>query len=192
MRILVAGIGALGSNLVRSLIPDLKGEHKITILDKDKVEERNITAGTQAYTRDQIGIPKVEALQFNIYKWYDREIEIFNNDIRKFLVGRPGQDLIIDCFDNSEARAILQRNYLDFVPLLHLGFSNNYTFTIEWAENYKTPSDLTSGFDICTLPGAAAFVSSVAALGSLVAEEFILHGKKLEITGGKYIHSLIK
>ena len=64
--------------------------------------------------------------------------EPFNNDIRKFLVGRPGQDLIIDCFDNSEARAILQRNYLDFVRFFNgrifynnlLSFCNNYSYRI--------------------------------------------------------------
>lgn len=199
MKILICGVGALGSNLVRELVPDLKGEHEITVLDKDKVEERNITAGTQFYTRDQIDIPKVEALQFNIYKWYEREIKIINHgiisnsDADRIIMDSAKDGLIIDCFDNYESRRDLQnRFYHRHLNGLHLGFSDNYTFSIEWAENYKVPSDITSGFDICTMPGAAAFVSSVAALGSLVAEEFILNNKKLELIGGKFIHSIIK
>lgn len=194
MKILVCGIGALGSNLVRELVPDLKGEHLISVLDKDNVEERNITAGTQCYTRDQIGISKVEALQFNIYKWYEREIDTIRGEVNAdYPVILDNYDLMVDCFDNFASRNRLQALHKLFrINLLHLGFSDNYTFTIEWAEKYKVPTDITTGFDICTLPGAAAFVSSVAALGSLVAEEFILNKKKLEITGGKFIHSLIK
>ena len=192
MKVLICGCGAIGSNLVSELVPDLKGQHEITILDKDIVAERNIQAGTQFYTPDQIGLAKVEALQFNIYKHYTREVSIINEDIHKVLGRVPKQDLIIDCFDNSHSRELLQHHFLDFTALLHIGFSDNFTFAIEWAKNYKTPSDITSGMDICTMQGAAAFVASVASLGALVAEEFIFNNKRLEITGGKYIHSLIK
>ena len=74
MNILICGVGAIGSNLTARLVNDLKGEHQITILDKDVVEERNITAGTQFYTRETLGFPKVDALQFLIEKQYQREI----------------------------------------------------------------------------------------------------------------------
>lgn len=194
MKILICGAGAIGSNLVAELVPDLKGQHEITILDKDKVEERNVQAGTQFYTPDQIGLTKVEALQFNIYKNYNREISIIDCDITKFISPDISQfDLVIDCFDNSLARRDLQNRYNSFIKtLLHIGFSDDFTFAIEWAENYKVPSDITSGMDICEMQGAAAFVASVASLGALVAEEFIFHNKRLEITGGKFTHSLIK
>jgi molybdopterin/thiamine biosynthesis adenylyltransferase len=203
MKILICGAGAIGSNLTARLVADLKGKHEITVLDKDKVEERNVTAGTQFYTPDQVGLSKVEALQFNIYKWYQKEIDIINGDINK--IGIPYHtDLIIDCFDNSRSRETLQNLFIlknkstivdhfhgDF-NILHIGFSQDFTFAIEWAENYKTPADLASGFDICTMQGAGAFVNSVASIGSLVIEEFINNNKKLEITGGKFIHSIIK
>lgn len=38
MKILVAGIGAIGSNLTADLVADLKGKHEITVLDMDNVE----------------------------------------------------------------------------------------------------------------------------------------------------------
>ncbi len=194
MKILICGVGAIGSNLTARLVSDLKGEHEITVLDRDNVEERNVRVGTQFYTPDQIGLPKVEALQFNIYKNYQREINIINYDITKF----PSPDisefnLVIDCFDNYQARKDLQNRYRFFIGnLLHIGFSDAFTFAIEWAKNYKVPSDITTGMDICELEGASAFVNLVASLGALVAEEFILHKKKLEIVGGKIHHRLIQ
>lgn len=187
MNILICGIGAIGSNLVKNLVPDLKGEHYITILDMDKVEERNITPGTQFYFPDQVGLQKVEALQMNIYKMYEREIEIINMDIKQHIP--VNQDLIIDCFDNFAARKYLQDIWADTLghdtDLLHVGFSDQFTFAIEWAHNYKVPSDITSGMDICEMQGAGAFVTHVSSLASLVVEEFINNEKKIEILGGK-------
>ncbi len=188
MNILICGAGAIGSNLVRNLVPDLKGEHEITILDMDKVEERNVTPGTQFYSPDQIGLSKVEALQFNIYKWYEREIQIINENVKK--VNLVNYDLIVDCFDNHEARNFLQEAWTDTLAhgceLLHVGFSDQFTFSVEWAEGYKVPTDITSGMDICEMPGAAAFVAHVGALASLVVEQFVNEGEFMDILGGKF------
>lgn len=206
MKILIAGVGAIGSNLTANLVADLKGKHEITVLDMDNVEERNVTPGTQFYTPDQVGQPKVEALQFNIYKQFQREIEIKNLEfaLKKgsyspSILTTMEHDLIIDCFDNKRAREGLQicwENSKDKIlgsfDLLHIGFSDQFTFAIEWAENYKVPTDITTGFDICEMPGARSFVASVAALGSLVVQKWIDDGEKMEIVGGKYTHTLIK
>lgn len=190
MEILICGIGAIGSNLVSKLVPDLRGEHDITILDRDKVEKRNITAGTQFYINDQVGEPKVEALQYNIYKWYNREVHVRYEELTP-KTHLEGYDLIVDCFDNHFARNLLAQNKPN-CPVLHIGFSDNFTFAIEWNENYKTPSDITSNFDICEMPGASAFVSSVASLGALVIQKFLEDNSKWEIIGGKYHHSVLK
>lgn len=192
MKILILGAGAIGSNLTKYLVPDLKGEHEITVLDMDKVEQRNVQAGTQFYTPEQVGIDKVEALQFNIYKWYNRDVEILTQNILE----TSGEeffsvyDLVIDCFDNHEARSFVDRHSTS--PTVHVGFSDSFTFSIEWEEGYKPPTNFTSGIDICEMPGASAFVNSVASLGALVAEEFILNQKRLEVLGGKFTHNLIK
>lgn len=189
--ILIAGAGAIGSNLTARLASDLKG-YEITVLDKDVVEERNIAAGTQFYMPNQIGVPKVEALQFNIYKQFQKDISIFYGDIQKIIGSYPKQDLIIDCVDNYNARNIIQTQYRDFADLLHIGFSDQFTFAIEWAENYKVPSDITTGFDICEMEGASAFVNLVSSLGALVTEEYLNSKKKIEIIGSKFNYSIIK
>lgn len=196
MKILICGAGAIGSQLVRSLIPDLKGEHEITVLDMDIVEKRNIVPGTQWYTMDQIGLPKVEALQFNVYKAFERDIQILDGDIRSLLGWLKGTihnaekfDLIVDCFDNHEARRITQQYSVS--PLIHIGFSDRFTFEVEWAEWYAVPTNITTGMDICEMPGAAGFINSVASLGALVIESYLETGEKMRVLGGKYQRSLV-
>mgnify|MGYP001606684005 CR=1 FL=1 len=200
MNILICGAGAIGSNLAALLACDLKGEHEIIVLDKDNVEERNVQAGTQFYQKDQVGMSKVEALQYNIYKWYEREVKIINKEIShenlriilesgKTINVVDSYDLIIDCLDNYDARSLVQNHWEQLhkkLNILHLGFSDQFTFAIEWAENYKVPTDITSGFDICEMEGAASFVKMVASLGSLVTQEFIKDGKKREFLGNKF------
>lgn len=194
MKILICGIGAIGSNLTANLVADLKGKHEIAVLDKDVVEERNVTPGTQFYMPDQVGMPKVEALQFNIYKQFQREIEIINKKFNGTLENISKYELVIDCFDNEDARYFVNLLYISGANknVLHLGFSDQFTFAIEWAEHYKVPTDITTGFDICEMRGARAFVASVAALGSLVVQRWIDDKEKMEMVGGKYTHTLIK
>ena len=204
MKILICGVGAIGSNLAALLACDLKGEHEITVLDKDAIEERNVQAGTQFYQKDQIGMSKVEALQYNIYKWYERNIDIEGESflawpvvLENGLFDKQDFDLVIDCFDNQKARQNLQDGWKEYGiedewSLLHLGFSDQFTFAIEWAENYEAPSDIKSDFDICTMSGASSFVKMVASLGSLVIQEFIKDGKKMEFIGNKFTRREIK
>ena len=199
MKILICGAGSIGSNLVRNLVPDLKGQHEITVLDMDTVEDRNVTPGTQWFTPDQIGLPKVEALQYNVYQTFQREIQIINKqfggqeDSSKYVPKWAEEyNLIVDCFDNSKSRALIQNMYPDDrYDILHIGFSDKFTFEIEWAENYQVPTDITTGMDICEMEGAAGFVNSVASLGALVVENFIWKNDKMRVLGGKYQRSFV-
>lgn len=192
MRILVCGAGAIGSNLAALLAVDLRGDHEITVLDFDNVEERNIRAGTQFYTRDQIGQIKVEALQFNIFRNFERNINILNEELtEKNDAILAGYDLILDCFDNHKARSIVDLVWTakpnsEGVNILHIGFSDQFTYSIEWAENYQIPDDGEMTIDICEMLGAASFVKMVASLASLTIQEFIRDGKKKEFVGNKF------
>ncbi len=202
-KILVCGVGSLGSQLVSSLVPDLKGEHEITILDFDKVEERNLI-GTQYYFPGQEDQLKTEALQYSIYKHFNREIKTINKQILdeydaeivfipEELTGTDNQttfdpyDLIIDCFDNSESRGNVQEACIkNKIPCLHIGFSDQFTFATEWAENYQVPSDITSGFDLCESEGASSFIKFVSALASQTILNYIKTGEKKEFIGNKF------
>ena len=199
MNILICGAGALGSSLAQVLVPDLKGEHQVSILDMDVVESRNIEAGTQFYMPGQVDSPKTEALEYNLYKWFQRAITPIHGKLVDFNTPGRGEDftpimltpydLIIDCFDNQEARELLQKSWKETfahdADLLHAGFSDQFTFAIEWAEHYQVPTDITSGFDICQTQGAASFVKMVGAYVSLVVQDYLKTGDKIELIGNK-------
>lgn len=197
MKILILGAGAIGSNLTNRLVADLKGEHEITVLDMDTVEERNVIAGTQFYMRDQIGMSKVEALQYNIYKFHEREIEIIAKEFpsnRLMASNLNKYDLVLDCFDNQRARSWVQHGWVECSPVdvLHVGFSDQFTFAVEWAENYKVPDDIISGMDICEMEGASSFVNYVASIGSMVVQNYLKDGTKDDVLGGKMRHSIVR
>jgi len=186
MNILLCGCGALGSNLTRLLVPDLRGAHSLTLLDDDVVEERNIIAGTQWYTPDQLDLPKVEALQYNIYQAYQREILAQRANIID--IDPNTYDFVIDCFDNYRARNMVHNIK---PPVIHLGFSDQVTFEIAWDEQYQVPSDIDTGMDICEMPGAAAFITRVAALGALTIEHFLRTTEQRAYLGNAFTHTLV-
>ena len=208
-KILILGAGAMGSNIAANLSADLKNESEITVLDFDTVEERNVQAGTQFYMPEQVGMSKVEALQYNIYKWFGKEIKTINQKLTRIwdlgpIIGGPyvgsngervlstgnteSPNLVIDCFDNYSARKLIQDYLSDWnIALLHCGFSPQMTFEIKWAENYKVPENSPEGSrDICEMPGAKAFITRVASLGATSAREFIVDGNKIGFLGNKY------
>lgn len=186
MKILICGAGAIGSNLAELLTVDIHGQHEVTVLDFDTVEERNVRVGTQFYTHAQIGMPKVEALQYNIYKAHEREINIINE---KLIIQNVellmDYDLIIDCFDNHDARELTQGARWAH-EIVHIGFSDKMTFAIEWATDYVVPSDITTGIDVCEMQGAGSFVKMVAALGSLTVQNYLQNRIQLDFLGNRF------
>jgi len=190
-QILIAGAGALGSQVVTMLAADMR-DLDITVIDFDTVESRNTQAGTQFYYPDQIGLPKVEALQYNIFKLLNgRRINVVNEkitptNVKRVLAAYPS--LQVDCLDNRESRQIVKQTALDYnIPCLHSGFSPNMTFVVEWNEKYKVPDDNLSGFDICEAEGAASFIKLVASVTSSTIQEFLKNGKKLEFVGNRFL-----
>lgn len=202
--ILVAGVGALGSLLTKSLASDVRDEHTITVLDFDKVEERNVRANTQAYTSEMIGLPKTEALQFILHKM-NRKINIINREIMdeydaKLIVSplilrkeldspaynedTDSFDLVIDCLDNFEARSAITEA-CTHIPCVHLGFGKNFTWSILWNEGYEPPETAVD-WDICEMENAASFVRFVASIGSLVIQNYLKTGKQREFNGNKF------
>lgn len=198
-KVLILGAGALGSNIATHLSADFRDTIELTVLDFDKVEERNVQAGTQFYMPDQIGQFKVDALQYNIYRWYGKEINAWN---KKVVIARDGihddqftpalletYGLVIDCLDNEEARRAAHNVALDTkfkTPVLHCGFSPKMTFEISWAENYEVPEDSLKPVDICEMQGAASFIKMVTGLASTTIGEFLTNGRKRYFVGNRF------
>jgi hypothetical protein len=105
MNILILGCGAIGSRLAIELYGN-----SLYLLDNDRVGAENIP--TSAYQNHQVGQTKVMALS---ELCYFRGIEAtafhltFGENHRFPII--PELDVIVDCFDNTVARALSTRVY---------------------------------------------------------------------------------
>lgn len=105
--ILIAGAGGLGSNAAMLLVR--AGAKKLTLVDFDTVALSNLNR--QFYFADQLGLPKVEALAGNLLRIAgDLELTLLTQKIDEQNIGgivSPGYDLVLECFDRAEAKALL-------------------------------------------------------------------------------------
>lgn len=148
MKMLICGVGTLGGNLVEHLART--GLDSLTILDHDRVEQRNLT--NQPYFQHQLGKSKVAALAETVFRIRGQRIETLHKRLTlsnaKDLV--RDFELVVDCFDNHQARHDLQQACrLARVDLLHLGLSLEYGEVI-WDADYRVPPEV--ALDPCAEP----------------------------------------
>jgi molybdopterin/thiamine biosynthesis adenylyltransferase len=162
LRIVLCGAGALGSHLADNLVR--QGITKLRVIDKDRVEEPNVS--TQLYGESDIGAWKVEVLRNRLFKSTGAEIDA----VRKELTAANARqllsqsDLIIDAFDNSASRLLVQQiARAAATPCLHVGLHTDYCEVI-WDENYRVPAEVTG--DVCDYPLARNLVLLAVAIAS--------------------------
>ena len=168
MRVFVCGCGAIGSNLIDTLVRQgVKAE--ISVVDFDRVEEKNLA--TQVWNYDEIGQLKVAAMQNRCYNINKTNIEIFdkkldNRTIKKFLKNCKDTDLVVDCFDNSESRKLL-KDYCtnNDIRCLHGGLFEGYGEVV-WNDSYIVPENAKG--DVCDNPIAR---NLILLLTSVMAEQ---------------------
>lgn len=99
-KILIIGVGATGSAVATKLIRLGVKPSLITVYDDDVIEGHNIA--NQKYYPDQIGLPKVAALQENCHRLNPSEkINIFQERVTKEtdISQYPYIFLLVDCMD---------------------------------------------------------------------------------------------
>ena len=191
MNIYIFGCGAIGSNLLTNLICDYN-DAVYTVIDKDKVESRNIQAGTQFYFREQIGMFKTAALRLNIYQTFNKKIdsvvkEIKNDkDILELINSKDS--LIVDSFDNAKSRNLLTKVCLENnINCIHVAFSPQMTFEIVWNRKDLLYDEINQGIDICEAVGARSFIKSVCGIAGNVIIDFFKNNIKKDIIGNKFL-----
>lgn len=106
MKIAIAGVGGIGSNVAVNLIRS--GIDELIIVDFDKIENSNLNR--QFYFYDQIGMKKVDALEENL-KRINPKINIIKNHIKlnenniNNILGEA--DIIVEGFDVAEYKKII-------------------------------------------------------------------------------------
>lgn len=182
--VFIFGCGAIGSNLAVNLARCGVGE--LTLIDFDRVEEHNI--GTQAYSYEDIGSLKAEALEASIYrdcgltavKGLVYKIKDIKDVLKAFPVNTflPSQHMImVDCFDNAASRRILytfcELGYRP--PCLHTGLNGEFG-EIKWNEQYKVPSGF--GEDVCEYPLARTLIGLVVNIATESLIRYVTAGVK--------------
>lgn len=172
--VLVCGCGALGSNLLDALAR--QGIANLGTIDFDRVEEHNI--GTQRFDRQDIGALKVAAMEAHLY--HSMQVTLVHSKAkleannRKKLLG--GYDLVVDCFDNTEARELVQLNArLSGNSTVHAGLFENYGEVV-WDENYNVPKD--SKGDVCDYPLARNIIMMTVTVLSEVIVDFLISKRR--------------
>jgi molybdopterin/thiamine biosynthesis adenylyltransferase len=174
LRVTLCGAGAVGSNLADNLVR--QGLSRLRVIDHDRVEEHNVS--TQLYGEDEVGTFKAEALRNRLFRAAGVEAEA----VRKELTDRNAKqllrdsDLVIDAFDNTRARQLVQ-DYCraEKVSCLHVGLHADYAEVI-WDERYRVPRDV--GGDVCDYPLARNLVLLAVTVASEAALRFAATGAK--------------
>ena len=172
----ICGGGALGSNIVDMLVR--QGFSRLRVIDKDRVETHNIN--TQTFEEADIGAQKVTAIQNKAFRATGVEIEAEGKELKKGTIKKlfKGTDLVVDCFDNSESRRLVQEYCrANNIMCLHAGLEAEYGEVV-WDAVYNIPDD--GGEDICDYPLARNLVMFVVAMTCEEIVDFCLQSPRFE------------
>jgi molybdopterin-synthase adenylyltransferase len=170
----VCGAGALGANLCESLSRSGIGE--LRVIDRDRVEEHNLS--TQPYQLDDVGARKAETLAASLYRAVGIEMQSVSKELNAQNVQKllHSSELVVDCFDNSVARAAVTDHCLNVgIPCLHVGLADGYAEVI-WNESYRVPS--AGQDDICDYPLARNLVTMAVGVASETVIRFLIDGTR--------------
>lgn len=176
--ITLCGAGALGSNITESLARS--GFAKLRVIDRDRVEERNLS--TQPYYRADIGAFKAKMLANALYRALGTAVDAQSKELTesnaKSLL--QGSNLVLDTFDNSSARQIVKDICLaEQIPCLHIGLAGDYAEVV-WNEIYRVPSPVND--DVCDYPLARNLVTLAVAVACETVVHFVATGQQSSYT----------
>lgn len=177
-RLTLCGAGALGSNLADNLAR--QGFRELRVIDRDRIEEHNV--GTQIYGESDVGAWKVEVLKQRLFRTTGIEIETHRKGLDDRTAKSLLQDggLVVDMFDNSAARRLVQEHCRALhLPCLHVGLYADYAEVI-WDERYRIPQDV--GGDVCDYPLARNLVLLAVAVASEVLIRYALAGVRQDFS----------
>jgi adenylyltransferase/sulfurtransferase len=174
-RVAVLGLGLLGS--YTALILAKEGFSGLKLVDKDSVEEKNLT--NQLYTPEDVGLPKAEALSRNIRRIVPKcNIEPVVADVTT--AGSEtvkGCDVVVSCFDNARARiASSMLAYRAGIPMVDVGCEGErgQVLVTVWG---RTPCILCLGIDSgeapCPTNGNPSLASMLAGLAVEAVKDLV-------------------
>jgi glyceraldehyde-3-phosphate dehydrogenase/erythrose-4-phosphate dehydrogenase len=177
-RVVIVGVGALGSHLVQFLRAE---DAQLFVIDMDRVEQKNTLS--QFHARNSVGKNKVQALQQAMKFLWNTKVDgtphqLTSDNVEQVL---KGADLIIDCLDNAEARGLVQTYARAHdVPCLHGALSAGGELgRVVWDEQFTIDSEDGVGAATCEDGEHLPFIGMAATYLARSAQEFLKSGRKL-------------
>lgn len=175
--ITVVGVGALGSHLV----PLLRNEAKLRVVDFDRVEQKNTLS--QFHGKNTVGKSKAQALsQVMSFLWGVR-VEANPHKIVADNVGQilKGSDLLIDCLDNGEARRLVQGYARESgTPCMHGALAADGGFgQVVWDEFFRIDDEPDEGAATCENGEHLPFIAIVSAYMARAIQIYLDSGREV-------------
>ncbi|BBD60091.1 UBA/THIF-type NAD/FAD binding protein [Nostoc sp. HK-01] len=174
----ICGAGVLGANIAENLARS--GFDKLTVIDRDRIEERNLS--TQPYYRADVGAFKAKILANNLYRAVGTKVDAKTKELTSENTNQLLKDnqLIVDVFDNSVSRQAV-KDYADqfSIPCIHAGLAADYAEII-WNDVYRVPSDVND--DVCDYPLARNLVMLTVAVTCEAIVSFIATAQQRNFT----------
>lgn len=172
MRVVICGVGALGSTAV-SLCRNLDVE--LRLVDFDRVESKNLAA--QWFVKQSVGKHKAEAVRLQLANFYGAKAEAINarlvaNNAAQ-LIG--GAALAVDCFDNADSRLVLSTAARELgVPLVHGALAADGTFgMVRWDERFTPDREDVAGQATCEGGEHLPMIGLVGATLARAIQDFV-------------------
>lgn len=176
--LVVCGAGALGANIVETLARS--GLGRLRVIDRDRVEERNLS--TQPYYKTDVGARKAKILANSLYRALGVALDAQTKELTAENAPQllKNSDLIVETFDNSVSRQIVKDCcQAANLPCLHVGLASDYAEVI-WNDSYRVPSPTND--DVCDYPLARNLVLFTVAVACEVIVEFVATGRQKSYT----------
>ncbi len=177
--IILCGCGALGSNIA---IQIARNRGTLTLYDDDKIDVVNVVTGTTIFSREHIGKLKAQALSVILTRKYNIHVYPITKAVSKSVIVSPfltelPADLIIDCFDNVEARSYTIK---PDIPTVHVSIGEQGLGAIEWDDIYELPK---SGYErgenpVCTNELGRDLILFTSTVASIIINKYLSTGAK--------------
>ena len=175
-RIIIVGVGALGSHLLL-LSRNLPG--LFTVIDFDRVERKNTLS--QFHTRMGVGRNKAAAMQQAMQGLFSLRIRPVPHrltaDNATALLSEA--DLVVDCVDNAPTRKLIQDVVrAEGIPCLHGALAADGTYArVMWDEVFSIDEGA-AGQATCEDGEHLPFIAVVAARMAMVVQRFLKDGER--------------
>ncbi|MGK7905011.1 MAG: ThiF family adenylyltransferase [Hormoscilla sp.] len=174
----ICGAGALGANITENLART--GFAKLRIIDRDRIEERNLS--TQPYYKSDVGAYKAKMIANSLYRALGVAVDGVTKELNSANASQllKGSAMAIDTFDNSVGRQAVKDYCAEAnMPCLHVGLATDYAEVI-WNDIYRVPSPAND--DVCDYPLARNLVMLTVAVACEVIITFVASKQQQSFT----------